>query len=241
MSLHGVRDALREAKRAIALTGAGISVESGIPDFRSPGGIWEKFPPEVYGTIDAFRADPERWWRFGLELDAICAGARPNPAHVALAELEKMGLLACTITQNIDGLHQAAGTKEVIELHGSGTRLVCLECGARSARPARLTAAPRCACGAVFKPDVVLFNEMLPFPAIAKAEELARTCDLCLVIGTSAEVYPAAGIPMTAFGHGATLVELNLAPTSLTHTGKVRWFVEGKVGTTLPRILELLR
>jgi NAD-dependent deacetylase len=241
MSVYSARDALLEADLAIALTGAGISVESGIPDFRSPGGIWERFPPEVYGTIDAFRDGPERFWKFWLELVKVCSGAAPNPAHRALAALEALERLDTVITQNVDGLHAAAGTKSLIELHGTPDALVCLECRARrTIKLAEVREPPRCSCGAIMKPDVVLFGEMLPLGAIERAQELARRCDVCLVIGTSAQVYPAASIPEIAFQHGATLIELNIEPTSLTHTGKVRHFIEGKVGETLPRIFELV-
>lgn len=241
MSIHSVRDELREADLAIVLTGAGVSVESGIPDFRSPGGIWERYPPEVYGTIDAFREDPERFWTFYRELAQLCGGAAPNPGHRALAALEASGHLDHVITQNVDGLHQAAGSRSVIELHGGPDALVCLACGARRReRIAALASAPVCACGAILKPDVVLFGEMLPVAALETAQELARRCDVCLVVGTSAVVYPAATIPELAFEHGATLCEVNLEPTSLTHTGRVRHFLEGSAATTLARLVELV-
>jgi NAD-dependent deacetylase len=240
MSIYSVRDALKEADLAIVLTGAGVSVESGIPDFRSAGGLWSRFPPEVYGTIEAFRDNPERFWTFWLELVKVCSGAKPNPAHEALAKLEAMELIDGVITQNVDGLQQAAGSKNVIELHGGADALVCIECRARRReRIAALTGPPRCECGAILKPDVVLFNEMLPFAAIEKAQELARKCDVCLVVGTSAVVYPAASIPEIAFEHGATVCEFNLESTSLTHTGRVRHFIEGSAGTTLARLVEL--
>jgi NAD-dependent deacetylase len=241
VSIHSVRDELEEANLAIVLTGAGASVESGIPDFRSAGGLWTKYPPEVYGTIEAFRESPERFWGFYLELARLCADAKPNPAHEALAALEAKGLIDGVITQNVDGLHQAAGSKNVIELHGGADALVCLDCRARRReRIAALAGPPRCACGAIMKPDVVLFNEMLPVGAIEKAQGLARKCDVCLVVGTSAIVYPAASIPGIAFEHGATLCEFNLEPTSLTDTGRVRHFIEGSAGKTLARLVELL-
>jgi NAD-dependent deacetylase len=241
MSIHGIRDALRGAKLAVALTGAGVSVESGIPDFRSAGGLWERYPPEEHGTIEAFHAEPERFWRFYRELLRVVGDARPNPGHLALARLERLGVLAAVITQNVDGLHQAAGSSEVIELHGGPDALVCLACGARRReRLAALTAAPRCACGATLKPDVVLFGEELPRAALARAQELASRCDVMLVVGTSAMVHPAATLPRRAFEAGATLCELNLEPTDLSLTGTVRWFAQGKAGTTLPRLADLV-
>jgi NAD-dependent deacetylase len=241
MSIYSVRDELKGAQLAIVLTGAGVSVESGIPDFRSSGGIWEKYPPELHGTIEAFRENPERFWTFYLELSRLCGDARPNQAHLALAKLESAGLIDHVITQNVDGLHQAAGSKSVIELHGSPDALICLACRSRRrARIAELTSPPRCECGAILKPDVVLFNEMLPLEAIEKAQELARRCDVCLVVGTSAVVYPAATIPEIAFEHGATVCEFNLESTSLTHSGKVRHFIEGSASATLSRLQDLL-
>jgi NAD-dependent deacetylase len=241
MSIYSVRDDLKEANLVIALTGAGVSVESGIPDFRSPGGIWERYPPDEYGTIEAFRADPVRFWGFYLELARTFAGARPNPAHTALARLEALGFLHHVITQNVDGLHEAGGSKNVIALHGTPDALVCLSCGARrKERIALLTEPPQCACGAILKPDVVLFNEELPRPAIAFAQDLAARCDVCLVIGTSAAVHPAATIPEIAFKRGAILCEVNLEATSLTHTGRVRRFLQGSAGAVLPRLVGLL-
>lgn len=241
MSIYSVRDDLKEAKLVIALTGAGVSVESGIPDFRSPGGIWEKFPPEEYGTIEAFRAAPERFWKFYLELARTFAAAKPNVAHTALARLESMGVLHHVITQNVDGLHEAAGSRSVIKLHGSPDALVCLACGARrEERIAALGGPPRCECGAIMKPDVVLFNEELSRAEIESAQELAAKCDVCLVIGTSASVHPATTIPEIAFKRGAILCEINREATSLTHTGRVRRFLQGSAGPLLGRLVELL-
>jgi NAD-dependent deacetylase len=241
MSIESVRDALAESGLAIVLTGAGVSVESGIPDFRSAGGIWEKYPPEIYATIDGFREDPERFWKFFLELARLCADAKPNAGHQALARLEAIGVLDHVVTQNVDGLHQGAGSKNVIELHGGADALVCLECRARRReRIAALQGPPVCTCGAIMKPDVVLFNEMLPFDAIERAQSLARKCDVCLVVGTSAIVYPAASIPEIAFDNGATVCEFNVEPTGLTQSGKVHHFVEGKAGATLARLVSLV-
>ena len=227
----------------IAFTGAGISVPSGIPDFRSGGGIWEQYPLEVYGTIDAFRADPVHWWEFFRALDASFGDVAPNPAHLALAELEELGCLQQVITQNIDGLHQRAGNGEVIELHGSGARMVCTVCRTKVHQPApRAGPVPRCAaCDLELKPDVVLFGEVLPPDDLVRAQVLAATADVCLVVGTSAVVYPAATIPELVQQNGGTVCQINKEPTDLTHLGRVRWFVEGPAEELLPMLVELVR
>ncbi|MCZ6690027.1 MAG: hypothetical protein O7H41_10520 [Planctomycetota bacterium] len=144
---------------AVALTGAGISVPSGIPDFRSPGGIWEKFDPMEYATIDAFLRDPAKVWEFFVELDELLLGAEPNPAHEALARLEAIGLLDGVITQNVDNLHRQAGSKIVVEFHGSGRQLICPGCGGRRYPEPDMQIPPVCSCGQAMKPDVVLFGE----------------------------------------------------------------------------------
>ncbi|MBW2039876.1 MAG: NAD-dependent deacylase [Deltaproteobacteria bacterium] len=231
------------SQKAIALTGAGISVESGVPDFRSAGGLWSKYDPEEYAHISAFRSNPEKVWRMLKEMIELVMGVEPNPAHVALAELEQMGLLSSVITQNVDGLHQRAGSKEVIEFHGSNQWLVCLECGHRreTASLSLEDIPPRCPeCGFILKPDVVFFGEPIPWEAQTKAFEEARTCDLVLVIGTSAVVYPAGGIPIVAKRNGAKLVEINMEPTALT--GSVSdYLLQGPAGKILPKIVEEIR
>lgn len=231
------------SKKTIVLTGAGISVESGIPDFRSAQGLWSKYDPEEYAHISAFRSNPEKVWRMLQEMTELVTGAEPNPAHVALAELEQMGLLSSVITQNVDGLHQKAGTKEVIEFHGSNQSLVCVECGHRkeAASLSLEDIPPRCPqCGFILKPDVVFFGEPIPWAAQTKAFEEARTCELVLVIGTSAVVYPAGGIPMVAKRSGARVVEINTEPTALT--GSVSdYLLEGPAGKILPKIVEEIR
>lgn len=242
MTLRSVRDALLTARSAIALTGAGVSVESGIPDFRSPGGLWDRYPPDQYATLEAFQRDPERTWQFFFALARLCEPVRPNPAHQALARLEQLGLLQAVITQNIDGLHQQAGSRTVLELHGAAHTVACLACQARRREPiATLTRPPTChRCGAIMKPDVVLFGELLPEHTLAGAQDLARTCDVCLVVGTSAVVYPAAAIPELAAARGATLCQFDLEPTGLTHTGRIHHFVPGPAGETLPRLVSLI-
>lgn len=242
MSVYGIRDALLEAERVIALTGAGVSVPSGIPDFRSKGGIWERYPPEEFGTVDAFRRDPVGWWAFHRALEASFAEVEPNPAHGALVRLERAGCLHAVITQNVDRLHQRAGSTRVLELHGSGERLRCLDCDEVTPRAALAPAAvPRCArCDAVLKPDVVLFGEELPRDVLEEARSLAREADVCLIVGTSAVVYPAAELPELTFAAGGTLCQLDLEATGLTHRGIVRWFVQGPAEVTLPRVADLV-
>lgn len=231
---------LAASRKVVALTGAGISVESGIPDFRSPDGLWARYPPDEYATIDAYRADPDKVWKLWHELARDLRKAQPNPAHRALARLEADGLLKAVITQNIDGLHQRAGNREVIEYHGNASQLVCLECdGCRPIEPELASAvAPRCECapGALMKPNVVFFGELIPPRAMAEAERWAARCDAMIVVGTSANVYPCAGLPFTAKEHGAAIIEVNLEPTEYTRR-ITDCFVQGKAGETLPQII----
>lgn len=208
----------RKARQPVALTGAGVSVASGIPDFRSPGGLWSVFPPEEYATLSAFREDPERAWRLYRALGETIRGKEPNPAHVALAALETAGRLGLTITQNIDGLHQAAGSKRVVEIHGDHRHLQCLSCGhIEEVREERVAggAVPRCpTCNTPLKPNVVLFEE--PVRGMDEIQAALRRCDLLLVVGTSALVYPAAAIPEAVHARGGLLYEFNLEETILT-------------------------
>jgi NAD-dependent deacetylase len=226
----------------VALTGAGISVESGIPDFRSSGGLWVRFDTAEYDTIDAFRASPEKVWSMLHELDHTLERAKPNPAHEALARLEKEGVLSAIITQNIDNLHQDAGSTQVIEFHGNGRWLVCLDCelrfGQRDER-LRLDAKgiPRCpGCGAILKPDVVLFGEPIPEHALARSYALASRCGVMLVAGTSATVMPAAAMPLLARRCGAALIEVNLERTELTPS--VDLALRGSAGEILPALAD---
>ncbi len=185
----------------MALTGAGISTASGIPDFRSPGGLWDDEDPMEVATLSVFRQDPGRFWRFYRARLDLADTYEPNPGHFFLAHLEQAGRLSAVVTQNIDGLHQAAGVDEAIvhEVHGSVRELVCLECGQRypRARLDELTVddLPRCPCGAVLKPAVVLFEEMLPEQAVEQSLRAISDCDLLLVIGSSMVVYPVAAFP----------------------------------------------
>ena len=246
MEIEGIQRAaedLLDAREAIAFTGAGISVESGIPDFRSSTGLWSKYDPDEYATIEAFRADPRKVWKMLTEMISLVIQAKPNPAHVGLADLENLNKLQAVITQNVDGLHQAAGSRNVIELHGSNATLSCLSCGCTIATDSLSMddLPPTCPkCRFIMKPDVVLFGELLPWEAHDKAIEAARTCDFVLAIGTSAVVYPAADIPVTAKDGGAKLIEINLEPTSLT--GRISdYLIEGRSGEVVPRLVETLK
>lgn len=234
--------ALIAARKPIALTGAGASVESGIPDFRSPGGIWDAYPPEEFATIQAFLANPDKVWGMWHELGRMLQGVAPNPGHTALAELARLERLHAIITQNIDNLHQVAGSPSVIEYHGNAARMRCLRC--ETPQPLEFQAgaagAPRCDCGGVMKPDVVLFGELIPPHAMTESEALTAACDLVLIVGTSATVYPAADLPFAAKANGATIIECNLEHTEFT--GSITdIFLEGPAGTVLPQLVSAVR
>jgi NAD-dependent deacetylase len=222
---------------AAALTGAGISSESGIPTFREEGGLWDRFDPAEYGTSAAFESDPAKVWRMLKELDGQCAAAEPNEGHRALARLEELGVLAGIVTQNVDGLHQRGGSRAVYEFHGGGSTLHCTGCGApfRRAEVALDTLPPRCACGGAIKPDVVLFGDPIPHAAFEAARELALSCGVVLVVGTSAEVFPASEIPAVARAAGAAVVEVNPEVTRLTPFAELS--LRGSASTILPAIV----
>ena len=214
----------RSARKWAALTGAGVSVESGVPDFRSPRGVWARFPVEEYGTIEAFHRDPAKAWRLYRAIWEDVGGKEPNPAHLALARLEREGRLAGLVTQNIDNLHQKAGSRRVIEIHGDSRNLQCVKCGwVGPALVEELLASkevPLCPrCGCALKPNVVMFGEDVR--GQAEIEELLEGCDLMIVAGTSAEVYPANLLPSRVAAAGGKVIEFNLAPSALT---------EGRVG-----------
>ncbi len=205
---------LRKSRRTVVLTGAGASTESGIPDFRSKGGLWSRYDPREYGTIGAFRRDPARVWKMLAELLAI-VDARPNPGHRALARLEHLGHVDGIITQNIDGLHQRAGSHTVVEFHGSLETFSCMACGARTSLNLvrRQSIPPGCAeCGALLKPDVVFFDEQIPCNIQADSEELLAGTDLLLVAGTSCQVAPASLLPQMVVARGGKIIEINLEP-----------------------------
>lgn len=241
--LLNVVEVLKGAKSVIAFTGAGISTESGIPDFRSPGGVWSKYDPMEVGTIDAFHRDPEKFWAMFREMGKMMVGVEPNRAHIALSQMQDAGKMDAVVTQNVDGLHQMAGSEKVLELHGQTGRLACLKCGEKRAmEDVDYEAIPRCHnCDAVMKPDAVMFGEMLPPGVFEEASDYAQNCDACLVIGTSALVYPAAAIPEIAFRHGATLIQFGHEATPLTHSGTVAHFVEGSAGDNLSWMMRLYK
>jgi NAD-dependent deacetylase len=229
------------SRLTLALTGAGISVESGIPDFRSAGGLWSKYDPAEYATIHAFRQDPEKIWNMLRDMDGLIAQALPNPAHIGMGEMEKLGFLHCIITQNVDNLHQAGGARNVIEYHGNSSTLSCLWCGTRyKAEEKRGEHIPRCGCRQVLKPDVVFFGEAIPEQALTRSFHLASSAEVVMVVGTSALVSPANTIPSMAKSRGAKLIEMNMERTHLTDT-VTDIFIEGRAGETIPALVEELK
>ena len=212
----------RSRRGAVVLSGAGISVSSDIPAFRGSGGLWARYDPMEYATIDALEADPEKVWRMLWELDAVLAAAEPNAAHLAIAELQHLGVVTTVITQNVDALHQEAGSEDVVELHGSRRTLSCLTCRHTVTRDevvheAPRGAAPRCqVCGGQLRPDVVFFGELLPQTALHRAFDAVQGCNDLIVAGTAAEVEPAASLPRMAEQAGARVWEINPDPTLAT-------------------------
>lgn len=237
---------IRRRGKALALTGAGISVDSGIPDFRSAGGLWERFDPMEYATIEAFMSNPEKVWSMLKEMEDLLLLAEPNPGHLALAEMEKMGLLIGIITQNVDSLHQKAGSSRVIEFHGNARSLVCPHCAFRKGveeyranQPAIYP--PRCEnCHRIMKPDVVFFGEPIPTNALNESYLLLNECRVLLVIGTSAEVAPASLIPYEAFRKGIPIIEVNKCRTRISDLpGTISPI--GSSSEILPAIVEAIR
>jgi NAD-dependent deacetylase len=216
MSIERLAELLQERQPCVVLTGAGVSTESGIPDFRSAEGIWARYDPFEVAHIDAFRRDPARVWEFyALRLDAL-AQAQPNDGHHALAELEGRGWVRAVVTQNVDGLHRAAGSQEVVEVHGSLREADCVHCGVRVPIAEALAELPlpECpACGEVLKPGVVMFGELLPAAAIERAQQLAAEAGLLLVVGSSLEVHPVAALPGETLAAGGALAIVNRGGT----------------------------
>lgn len=233
---------LAGARQAVALTGAGVSTPSGIPDFRSPGsGLWEEHGPMEVASLSAFRRQPECFFDWIYPLAETLRSARPNPAHRALASMEEAGYLRAVITQNIDGLHQQAGSKTVIELHGGLRTATCIECGTRAPLDDRFDGlvssgeVPRCPlCEGVLKPDVTLFGEGLPADVIEAAMGHAERADLMLVVGTSLEVVPASRLPLLTYERGGRLLVVNLSPTQVDEIADV--VIREDVAVALPQI-----
>ncbi len=239
-----------EAKKIVVFTGAGVSTESGIPDFRGPEGLWSRYDPEDF-TIERFLSDREvrkKHWQLLTGNEFIVADAKPNAAHYAITDLQSMGKLYGIITQNVDGLHQKAGVPEslVFQLHGDLSHAKCLECACRY--PIQEVKnwikqgieEPECpACSGMLKPDAVFFGEQLPFGTLMESESRSKTCDLCMVLGSTLVVYPAATMPVHAARSGAKLVIINMGPTALDEIATIR--IEGKAGEIMPRIVARAR
>ena len=235
---------LRERQPCVVLTGAGMSTESGIPDFRSETGIWAEVDPFEVASIEAFRRDPLRVWRwYGPRIHGLLA-AEPNPGHLALAALERAGLVRAVVTQNIDTLHTRGGSADVVEVHGSIRSFRCLACDAEETLERALVQleardAPECAeCGSVLKPGVVMFGELLPEAAVERAERLAREAALLLVVGSSLQVWPVAGLPEETRRAGGAVALLNLEPTP--YDGVAALAVAAPAGETLAEVARLL-
>ena len=240
MSVAELAALVRERQPCVVLTGAGISTESGIPDFRSPTGIWAEIDPFEVASIDAFRRDPERVWGFYRTRIRSLLEAEPNAGHRAIAELERRGLVGAVVTQNIDTLHSRAGSREVVEVHGSIRTARCLRCQWTLDTTGVLAQleeqpVPLCAdCGEVLKPGVTLFGELLPPGVIERATELARRAGLVLVVGSTLEVWPVAGLPLES----RAFAIVNRGPTALDEQAVVR--IDGGAGETLSALVAVI-
>jgi NAD-dependent deacetylase len=233
---------LSSAKMMTALTGAGASIESGIPPFRGKGGLWEKFDPMEVAHIDSFLRDPVKVWNLLIkDMKDVLDQAQPNDCHKGLARLEELGKLQTVITQNIDGLHQLAGNTDVIEFHGTFAWQRCMECNTHlETRCVDMSnIPPRCQCGGILRPDAVFFGEMIPQEALWRSRQAATDCDVMLVIGTSAVVQPAAMMPVVAKESGAVIIEIN--PESTMLTGDISdYLIKGPAGAVMNDILALM-
>jgi len=244
-----VADLILVAKRVVVFTGAGVSTESGLPDFRSPGGIWDRFDPDDF-TYQKFVSRPQTrrlWWQLIYE-GSLSTEIKPNPAHNAIAELARLGKLDAVITQNIDNLHQTAGVpdEKVFELHGNLKWAVCLGCGQRypfeqiKSKLAEGQEVPKCqVCAGILKPNIVFFGEMLPEGVFEAAVQRAENADLLMVIGSTLIVYPAAEIPARAHRSGAKLVIINLSPTPMDYEAAV--LIKAKAGETMAKVMAQVR
>ena len=244
MSAEALAELIRTRQPCVVLTGAGVSTESGIPDFRSPTGLWARFDPLEYGSIEAFRADPRKVWSFYKPRVSMLTEAEPNAAHRALAELEARGLVQAVVTQNIDRLHERGGSRDVLEVHGSIRTATCPGCGARYELEQVLELlaeadAPACpACGRIVKPDVVFFGELLPAGAIERAYALARGAALLLVVGSALEVRPIAALPGETLAAGGELAIVNRGRTP--YDGRATLRIDGSAGEILPAVVAAL-
>jgi len=230
---------LKQSRHAVALTGAGVSTESGIPDFRGKDGLWSRFDPFEYGTMGAFLADPEKVWQMLTGLLKI-ADAEPNTGHKGLAILEEKGLLKGIITQNIDGLHQKGGSKNVVEFHGSLDTFSCLSCGKNYSltHVKQYRMPPHCAaCDAILKPDIIFYDEHIPSITFARSKQMLDSADLLLVAGTSCHTEPAARIPHYIYNKGVKIIEINKEP-SLNHLAAIT--LKGNFTTVVEKLVELL-
>ncbi len=256
------RKLIKEARNIVAFTGAGISAESGIPTFRGNKGLWSRYPMEIFaepqGIAAIFKQDPARLCQFLLDTIQVIFSAKPNPAHLALAQLEKMGKLKAVISQNVDNLHQDAGNRQVICLHGNLVQFYCLQCSAQQTIVRQqlmeifekikelnlsgnshklLETVPLCShCGGNLRPSIVLFGEQLPQEPITKSQRCLQECDLLIIVGTSAQVYPAASFPAIAKERGADIIEVNREFTPFTSISTCS--LMGKAGTILPLLME---
>jgi NAD-dependent deacetylase len=234
MSVERLAELVRERQPCVVLTGAGISTESGIPDFRSAGGVWARYDPYEVGHIDALRRDPGRVWEFyAARLGALWSAA-PNDGHHAVAQLEERGWIRAVVTQNVDGLHERAGSREVVEVHGSLREAECVACGVRVPMAEAIASLPLPACpecGEILKPGVVMFGELLPVDAIERAQQLAAEAGLLLVIGSSLEVHPVAALPGDTLASGGRLAIVNRGPTPWDSRAEL--VIDGGAGETL--------
>ena len=240
MQIIQAADLIRNAKRLVAFTGAGISVESGIPPFRGPEGLWSRYNPQVL-DLTFFQQHPEDSWKVIKEIFYDFFGkARPNPGHLALAELESAGILKGIITQNIDNLHQEAGSRDVVEFHGSSRRLSCISCSVNLAFQEEMIVElpPLCPdCGGLLKPDFIFFGEGIPPRAYQRCEEEAEKADVWLVVGTTGEIMPASMFPIEAQRKGAAIIEVNLQPSNYT-SSITDIFLQGKAGVVLRELAD---